>query len=83
MPTGSLSDATRLVDQLQSEAVQCHEQWNALADWQSEDNDYQLDMGLPAPGPMPTVPDSAQCAPSSAFGVPASRLPAAQSSEAG
>ncbi len=89
----SLGDATTLIDGLQTEANQCHQQWTALATWQAKTVSYNAAVAkdaaskakpkptVPAseaPGPMPSTPDPDGCAPASAFGIPASALPGAQ-----
>jgi hypothetical protein len=87
---GSVSDAEALITQLQFEAKQCQSQWAALAAWQTKTVKYQSEAAaaakskpkrtLPAsdqPGPMPTVPSTANCASAAAFGIPASALPTA------
>jgi len=86
---GSVNDSTLLIDQLQSEADQCHTKWQALATWQAQNTAYQQALAhnrtskkkvtVPAnPGAQPAKPDSADCAPSTAFGIPVSALPTGQ-----
>ena len=85
----SVSDAEALITQLQAGADQCHAQWTALASWQTQTVKYhdelvQAEHSKPkitvpasdAPSAMPAVPDTANCAPPSAFGIAASALPA-------
>jgi serine/threonine protein phosphatase PrpC len=89
----SVTDAKQRIGQLQGEADQCQQAYQKLATWQTEDlayENYQTAKAQAAknktkaptvvnsPGAMPTqLPDSAQCAPSTAFGIPASALPPA------
>ena len=86
---GSVNDSTLLIDQLQSEADACQTKWQALATWQAKNTAYQQALthnrvskkkvAVPAnPGPQPAKPDSADCAPSTAFGIPVSALPSGQ-----
>jgi PPM family protein phosphatase len=85
----SVSDAEALITQLQSGADQCHTQWTALASWQTQTVKYHDELvraehskpkitvpASDAPGTMPAVPDTANCAPAAAFGIAASALPA-------
>jgi serine/threonine protein kinase len=90
--TSSVSDAQQRIDQLVTEADQCQQTYQHLATWQSENLAYENYLvakveatknrtKAPAvvnnPGPMLTqLPDADQCAPSTAFGIPASALPA-------
>jgi hypothetical protein len=86
---GSVADAKTLITQLQGVADGCRAQWTALATWQAQTVKYQRELvtaahskpkvkvpASDAPGPIPTVPDSANCAPAAAFGIAASALPA-------
>jgi PPM family protein phosphatase len=90
IPKGSVADAEALITQLQSGADTCHTQWTALAAWQTQEIKYQNVVAADArskikpkpkppasdaPGPLPVVPDAANCAPAAAFGIPASALP--------
>jgi protein phosphatase len=90
----SVTDAKNLIDGLQNQADQCHQQWTALATWQAKTVSYNAAVAkdkaskakpkptvpaADAPGPMPSTPDPDGCAPASAFGIPASALPGAQS----
>jgi PPM family protein phosphatase len=89
----SLKDAQNLVGQIQSAVGDCREKYEDLATWQSQYSSYQRALAaynsLPVkkrpknpptgnPGPEPAVPDSADCAPSTAFGISASALPTGQ-----
>jgi len=86
----SLADAHTLINQLQTEVDQCQGEWTALATWQAKNVTYQgllaasraskakVKPKVPAsanPGPMPTAPDAADCAPAAEFGIQASQLP--------
>ena len=89
----SVNDAQLRIDQLQGDANQCQQTYQTLATWKIKDaafKAYQTAKTLatahhakaPAvvanPGPMPfQLPGTDQCAPSTAFGIPASALPAA------
>jgi PPM family protein phosphatase len=86
---GSVNDAMLLIDRLQTNASQCQTAWQALATWQAKNTTYQQALThnrtskkkvpVPAnPGSQPAKPDSADCAPSTAFGIPASALPNGQ-----
>jgi PPM family protein phosphatase len=76
----SLTDATALIDTLQGQADQCHQQWTALVAWQSASVRYQQALVAAKkakskapvkgnPGPEPAVPDAADCAPAAEFGI--------------
>jgi protein phosphatase len=89
---GSVNDAQKRIDQLQTGADECQQTYRTLAAWQTQYLAYQTYNTAKAqaartkskppavvnsPGPMQTqVPDADQCAPSTAFGIPASALPA-------
>ena len=89
----SVNDAQLRIDQLQGEASQCQTTYQTLATWKTKNTAYQAYLTAktqatahhakaPAvvanPGPMPTqLPGANQCAPSTAFGILASALPAA------
>jgi PPM family protein phosphatase len=89
----SVSDAQQRIDQLQSQADQCRQTYETLAKWQTEDLAYQSYLTakqqaaknhtkapavVNSPGAMQTqMPDADECAPSTAFGIPASALPPA------
>jgi hypothetical protein len=91
-----VNDGTALIDRLQFEADQCLEKWQALATWPTREQNYQRyqaelafnktaktkEQVVPAdnPGPTPTAPDAADCAPASAFGLPAAVPPGQQPS---
>ena len=85
----SVADAEALITSLQDGANRCHAQWTALAAWQTQTVKYQSELvtaahsrpkiKVPAsdkPGPLPAVPDTASCAPASAFSIAPSALPA-------
>jgi PPM family protein phosphatase len=87
----SLSGAQALVGQIQSAVSDCRDKWEDLATWQSAENNYQRAVAAynaekkkpktrPSgdPGPQPATPDAADCAPASAFSIPASALPGGQ-----
>jgi protein phosphatase len=90
----SLHDAQNLVGQIQSAVNDCRQQYETLAIWQAANTSYlrakaAYNAAIAAkkkpkptpprsPGAEPTVPDSADCAPSTAFGIPASALPTGQ-----
>ena len=92
----SVNDAQQRIDQLQAEADACQQTYQKLATWKTEDTAYENyqtaktaaaknHTKAPAvvnnPGPMPAqVADPDQCAPSTAFGISASSLPAAGAS---
>ncbi len=85
----SLAAAQSLVAQIQSGVSSCRQKWQALVRWQAAELTYQRAVAAfrakktkvaPTgnPGPAPPMPDAADCAPASAFGIPASALPGAQ-----
>ncbi len=88
----SLGDAKTLIDQLQAEVNQCHQQWANLVTWQAANVRYQNELAaassstakhkpkVPAadnPGPQPDAPGAADCAPAAEFGIRAAELPSA------
>jgi serine/threonine protein phosphatase PrpC len=91
---GSLRQAQDTVGGLQQQAARCQQSYQALAQWQTADTTYRQQLAaynkIPAaqkkgkqkptpPPPEPAQPaSSAVCAPSTAFGVPVSALPASQ-----
>ncbi len=81
-----MDDAKLLIDHLQAEADQCAKQWQAQAAWQVKNLEYRSAVAAQAGskhpvlppdhrGPVPPLPSPADCAPSTAFGIPASALP--------
>jgi serine/threonine protein phosphatase PrpC len=95
---GSLPDAQSVIGNLQRNVTQCRGQYTALAAWQVTNTQYESALTSynklsptqkrathpPAKPPAePPVPTPAQCAPSAAFGIPASALPGTQSGQAG
>ena len=92
IPANSLSDAEQRIDRLQAEANACRQTYQRLAAWQTQDLAYQRYLTAKAlatknktkppavvisPGAMPAqVPNADECAPSTAFGIPVSVLPA-------
>jgi serine/threonine protein phosphatase PrpC len=89
----SVNDAQLRIDQLQGQVSQCQQTYQTLATWKIKNAAYQAYLTaktqatahhakapavLANPGPMPTqLPGADQCAPSTAFGILASALPAA------
>ncbi|HEX6448469.1 MAG TPA: hypothetical protein VF060_03305, partial [Trebonia sp.] len=88
----SLQDAQSVIQRLQQQVTQCRQGYQALAAWQTQNLQYQSALArynrLPAaqkkkahqPAKLPAEPASpptGDCAPSTAFGIPASALPAA------
>jgi PPM family protein phosphatase len=90
---GSMSDAQQRINQLQTEASDCQMKYQQLATWQHQYLAYKAYLTAQAvakahkakapavvnnPGAMPTqLPNAEECAPSTAFGIAASALPAA------
>jgi len=85
----SLTAAQSLVGQIQSGVTSCHQKWQALVTWNSAEQRYQQELALYRakqtktppknnPGPQPATPDITECAPASAFGIPATALPTGQ-----
>ena len=85
----SLAAAQSLVGQIQSGVASCQQKWQELVTWNSADQRYQQEMALYKakqtktppknnPGLPPATPDITECAPASAFGIPATALPAGQ-----
>jgi protein phosphatase len=86
----SLAAAQNLVDSLQTSVDGCKRQWQALVVWQQKNVAYQRSLAhnraVPKhkvvavnPGPQPSMPGTASCAPAAAFSIPASALPGGQS----
>jgi PPM family protein phosphatase len=85
----SLSDAQTLVGQIQNAVSDCRNKYEDLATWQSAETNYQRALAAynalkkkpktrpSPPGAQPAWPDQADCAPASAFNIPASALPPA------
>ena len=88
----SLQGAQAVIQRLQQQVTQCHQGYQALAAWQTQNLQYQSALATynklppaqkrkarkPAPLPAePASPPAAECAPSTAFGIPASALPGA------
>jgi PPM family protein phosphatase len=91
---GSVNSAQLVIDQLKTHANECQLQWQALANWQTKNVKYQVELANAAkakpkikvppqdnPGMEPTAADP-DCAPAAAFRIPASTLPTAQASTA-
>ncbi len=83
IPASSLASAQSVVNGIRHSVSNCLQKWTALRNW------YQAELAAdqlkktkvtPAasPGAEPPVPDGADCAPASAFGIPASQLPGGQ-----
>ena len=90
---GSVNNAQLLIDQLQSQVNDCRQQWQTVAAWPAKNASYQAQLAnaakskgkikVPAsanPGPQPSAPEAANCAPAAAFGI---TVPAATSTTAG
>jgi PPM family protein phosphatase len=83
----SLSQAQQTVNTIRTSVNSCHDQWNALTAWQTQETVYNAAVAYkhahprattqipPKPGSEPAVPGD-ECAPYTAFGIPASALPA-------
>ena len=85
----SLTAAQSLVGQIQSGVTSCQQKWQELVTWNSAYQRYQQELALYKakqtktppknnPGPQPATPDITECASASAFGIPATALPAGQ-----
>jgi PPM family protein phosphatase len=85
----SLTASQSLVGQIQSGVTSCHQKWQALVAWNSADQRYLQELALyrakktKTPpknnsGSQPATPDITECAPASAFGIPAAALPTGQ-----
>jgi protein phosphatase len=87
----SLQAAQSVTQRLQQQVTQCRQGYQALAQWQTQNQQYQAALAgynrLPAakkrtarkpaaPPVEPANPPSAECAPPTAFGIPASAIPA-------
>jgi PPM family protein phosphatase len=85
-----LKAAQQVVSMLKNQATSCRTEWNQLVSWQQQDAAFNQNYGhwahLPKaqqskiPRPtftqlQPKTPDSMTCAPASAFGIPAAKLP--------
>jgi protein phosphatase len=89
IPANSLGDAQNLVRQIQSGVSECHQKWQALENWNTAEVRYLAAVTAfqqkktkirPTgnPGTAPPTPDAADCAPASAFAIPATALPGGQ-----
>ncbi len=78
----SVGDAQTLVNQLQSQASQCKQEWQVVAAWPAKNATYQAELANAAkskgkikvppsanPGPQPSPPSAANCASAAALGV--------------
>jgi serine/threonine protein phosphatase PrpC len=85
---GSVNNAQLLIDQLQSQVNDCRQQWQTVAAWPAKHASYQAQLTnaakskgkikVPAsanPGPQPSAPEAANCAPAAAFGITVSPSP--------
>jgi serine/threonine protein phosphatase PrpC len=85
---GSVNNAQLLIDQLQSQVNDCRQQWQTVAAWPAKHVSYQTQLAnaakskgkikVPAsanPGPQPSAPEAANCAPAAAFGITVSPSP--------
>ncbi|MBO0822030.1 MAG: hypothetical protein J2P26_14425, partial [Nocardiopsaceae bacterium] len=91
---GSLEKAQSVLASLRQQAAKCQQGYQALASWQAAETRYRQQMAVynkipaaqkrgkdkpAAPPAEPAAPASgAMCAPSTAFGIPASALPSGQ-----
>jgi protein phosphatase len=85
IPASSLSGAQSVVAGIQQKVTTCRQEYQQLAQWQVSYAKYQGQLTAfhlhrikvapkDNPGPQPQTPDLADCAPSTAFGIPASAL---------
>jgi PPM family protein phosphatase len=85
-----LKAAQQVVTMLKTQATSCHTEWNQLVSWQQQDATYQQNLShwvhLPKATQsrtakptftqiQPKTPDTGTCAPASAFGILAAKLP--------
>jgi PPM family protein phosphatase len=82
----NLANAQTIVGQIRSGVSSCRQKWQNLVNWQAAEQQYQQALASyrakktktppkNTAGAQPGTPDAAQCAPASAFGIPASALP--------
>jgi PPM family protein phosphatase len=86
----NLAGAQSVVGQMQDGITQCRSNWEALVTWQAKETAYRDAQAAaiiaqrekkpkvnvpPSPGMQPPTPSVADCAPASAFGIPAASLP--------
>jgi PPM family protein phosphatase len=87
IPESSLADARNAVGQISQTIAQCRSQYEKLVAWQAAESKYQTELAQDKqrkvktaaptnPGLEPDAPSAATCAPASAFGIPANKLPA-------
>jgi protein phosphatase len=85
IPASSLGAAQSVVTDIQTRVAQCHQKYQAVAQWQVAFARYQGAVAAyrahrikVAPkdtlGAQPPTPDAADCAPSTAFGIPVGAL---------
>jgi len=83
-PAPSLAGAQQIVANIRTAVNQCHQAYSAVAGWATAEGKYQKGVAsaqknhkptssIILPGPEPT-PAGHMCAPSTAFGIPASAL---------
>jgi len=85
-----LKAAQQVVTMLKTQATSCHTEWNQLVSWQQQDATYKQNLShwvhLPKATQsrtakptftqiQPKTPDTGTCAPASAFGILAAKLP--------
>jgi protein phosphatase len=85
IPASSLAAAQSVVSDIQTRVTQCHQKYQAVVQWQVAYAKYRGWLAaylahrtriVPRdnPGTEPGTPDAADCAPSTAFGIPLSAL---------
>jgi PPM family protein phosphatase len=83
----SLAGAQRIVRNISSQVQQCNLYYHQLQTWQTDNTNYLNQLhaaehahrstkNIKPPGPQPTAPLNIDCPPSTAYGVPASSIPA-------
>ena len=87
-PTASsLAGATQIVNNISSQVTQCNTYYHQLQTWQTNNTNYLNQLhaaekarrstkNIRGPGPQPTAPLNIDCPSSTAYGVPASSIPA-------
>jgi PPM family protein phosphatase len=89
IPASSLKNAQNLVMGIEGKVQSCRLKYQALVQWKIASARYQAAVAafhakrtkVPPtgnPGPQPSAPDAADCAPSAAFGIAATALPSSQ-----
>jgi protein phosphatase len=85
IPASNLAAAQSVVSDIQTRVTQCHQKYAAVVQWQIADAKYQGQLAAyrahrlktppkDNPGVQPPTPDAADCAPSTAFGIPVGAL---------